>query len=132
MKKCYLCKLEKEESSFTNYHINHIRGRCKECVRKAYIKVYAKHKDKYNAHSKIVQKRTRVTNKKLKIEYLLAHPCVDCGNTDTRVLDFDHLRDKKEKVSKMLSSYTWAKVYEEIEKCEVRCANCHRIKHFKE
>jgi len=94
--------------------------------------VYAKHKDKYNAHSKIVQKRTRVTNKKLKIEYLLAHPCVDCGNTDTRVLDFDHLRDKKEKVSKMLSSYTWAKVYEEIEKCEVRCANCHRIKHFKE
>ena len=60
--------------------------------------------------------------------YLLHHPCVDCGEKDVRVLDFDHVRGKKYKsVSKMLSgSHSIDRLIEEIKKCEVRCANCHR------
>lgn len=61
-------------------------------------------------------------------EYLLTHPCVDCGESDQRVLDFDHVRgSKKADVSHMINSgFSWARIEEEIAKCEVRCANDHR------
>lgn len=60
--------------------------------------------------------------------YLDTHPCVDCGEADKVVLDFDHVRgDKVCEVSVMVGrGYRLWKIIEEIEKCEVRCANCHR------
>lgn len=62
--------------------------------------------------------------------YLLGHPCVDCGEGDLAVLDFDHVRgDKAGHVPVMCSGgLSWATITREIEKCEVRCANCHRRK----
>lgn len=55
--------------------------------------------------------------------------CLDCGIKNPIVLDFDHLRDKKYNVAKMLShGFSEKKFLEEIAKCEVRCSNCHRIK----
>ena len=62
-------------------------------------------------------------------EYLMTHPCVDCGEADPIVLDFDHVRGVKRADVKKLatSSHTsLPRVMEEIAKCEVRCANCHR------
>jgi hypothetical protein len=56
-------------------------------------------------------------------------PCVDCGESDLRVLDFDH-RDpaaKRENVGTLLTKpVSWRQILEEIEECDVRCANCHR------
>lgn len=66
---------------------------------------------------------------RLIIEYLATHPCVDCGETDNIVLEFDHLGDKVADLSSYASGgRTWARIEAEIEKCEVRCANCHRRK----
>lgn len=61
-------------------------------------------------------------------EYLATHPCVDCGESDQRVLEFDHVRGTKlMAVATMLSRCaSIEKVFDEINKCEVRCANCHR------
>jgi hypothetical protein len=60
-------------------------------------------------------------------EYLSAHPCVDCGERDARVLDFDHRREKTADVSALVhSGLSWERVAAEIAKCDVRCANCHR------
>lgn len=71
----------------------------------------------------------RSTKAKLRIiEYFIAHPCVDCGMTDYRCLEFDHIRGVKEfEISRV--AYSWDRVLKEIEKCDVRCANCHRIRH---
>ena len=62
------------------------------------------------------------------IAYLLEHPCVDCGEADPLVLDFDHVRGKKTlDVNRMINyRYGWNRILEEIEKCEVRCCLCHR------
>jgi hypothetical protein len=61
--------------------------------------------------------------------FLLDHPCIDCGESDPVVLEFDH-RDKSGKVREIQwlvhTTTRWDKVLLEIEKCDVRCANCHR------
>lgn len=58
-----------------------------------------------------------------------ASGCIDCGETNHIVLDFDHLKDKKYNVSRMIhDGFSWAAIKKEIAKCEVVCANCHRIR----
>ena len=42
------------------------------------------------------------------------------------VLEFDHLRDKRFSIGSALPYRNWKSILEEIEKCEVVCANCHR------
>ena len=60
------------------------------------------------------------------VAYLREHPCVDCGVGDPIVLEFDHLRDKKFSISSGLQDRNWQSVLDEIAKCDVVCANCHR------
>ncbi|QBD79014.1 hypothetical protein EPA93_24730 [Ktedonosporobacter rubrisoli] len=73
---------------------------------------------------------TYEVNRQRIYDYLATHPCVDCGCKDPRVLEFDHVRGVKvDEVSRLLSNKTsWPRIEAEITKCEVRCANCHRIK----
>lgn len=60
-------------------------------------------------------------------EYLQQHPCMDCGETDIRVLEFDHLGEKMMEISQMVATGCyWYEILNEIGKCEVVCANCHR------
>ena len=87
---------------------------------------YKHRKDLYEA-----QRRHRVNVRGKLFEYLSTKKCIDCGEKDPIVLDFDHIKpeDKFKPVSKMLSGHwSWLSLKKEIEKCEVRCANCHRIK----
>jgi len=65
-------------------------------------------------------------------EYLQSHPCVDCGNSDIRVLEFDHVRGEKKFCVGMQGLMTIECLLEEIAKCDVRCANCHKIRHHAE
>lgn len=62
-------------------------------------------------------------------EYLKNHPCVDCGNPDIRVLEFDHVRGVKiDSVTNFVKkSAKLSRLIDEIAKCDIRCANCHRI-----
>lgn len=63
--------------------------------------------------------------------YKLTRGCVDCGQSDPLVLDFDHVRGKKlGRVSSMRAQgWPLPTIIKEIEKCELRCANCHRRRH---
>jgi hypothetical protein len=62
--------------------------------------------------------------------------CADCGLVSeyTEVYDFHHLDPSKKdfSIAKLLSGRTWTKIAEELKKCVMICANCHRIRHAKE
>jgi transcription elongation factor Elf1 len=99
--------------------------RCRNCHRKKTLKdvLLAPKGESYTAKS--------VLKVKQKIDaYLKTHPCVDCGETDIVVLDFDHVKGSKEfNLSEgKRKKYPLPKLMAEIDKCEVRCANCHILK----
>jgi hypothetical protein len=83
---------------------------------------------KYSAYHHANTARYRARNRELIYGFLAQHACVECGEADPRVLEFDHVRgEKKGNISDMVRrGVPWARVTEEIQKCEVRCANCHR------
>jgi hypothetical protein len=63
--------------------------------------------------------------------YLSEHPCVDCGQQDIRVLEFDHVDPSTKSfcVGRGVTDGRGLKsIQAEIAKCEVRCCNCHRIR----
>jgi hypothetical protein len=70
---------------------------------------------------------TEARNLALVRDLLLQSECVDCGLSDLVVLEFDHLADKKGSVPLLARrGASLARLKDEIAKCEIRCANCHR------
>ena len=132
MKICSKCHIEKEDDKFAyRDQTGGVRHRiCKSC-HDEYGKLYWKnHKD----HLQDLQKKRRGRTREFLNEYLKSHPCVDCGCNDIRVLQFDHVNGGKiDSVSVMSQRrLSTAELVEEIKKCEVRCANCHIIRHHEE
>lgn len=73
-------------------------------------------------------KKQRIQNTKQAVfNYLLDNPCSICGENDPRVLEFDHLdpKTKSYNISEMIS-LSIKKIEEEVLKCRILCANCHR------
>jgi hypothetical protein len=135
MKKCYTCGEHKQLTEFNKNkkRKDGLNSICRECS-KARSKQY--YKENKEIHKQNVYKRKKKElkeNQDRMVSYLLANPCVDCGESNPVCLDFDHQRDKKMNVSLMLhGGYCWDSILKEIDKCEVRCANCHRKKTSKE
>ena len=98
---------------------------CRACFREHNARHYRDNSERERARLRRSRDATRAANRRRVDDYLREHPCVDCGETDIVVLDFDHLRDKDKNVSEMLH-LRWARIEAEIWKCEVRCANDHR------
>lgn len=70
---------------------------------------------------------SRMRNKM--VEYLRGKKCTDCGNDNMVVFEFDHVRGKKrDDISKLVKRGCWSVVLDEIRKCDIVCANCHRIR----
>lgn len=101
------------------------KNKQKEYAHKHYVNNKSKMLSKSRANNKIAIKR----NVQYIKDYLETHPCVDCGNSNTIVLEFDHVSgNKKMNLSCMkYGAYSLKALKEEVAKCEVRCANCHRI-----
>jgi 5-methylcytosine-specific restriction endonuclease McrA len=65
------------------------------------------------------------------VEYL-GGKCKDCGNQFHLVIyDFDH-KNPAEKEFKISGHYIlrWKELKRELDKCELRCSNCHRLRHY--
>jgi hypothetical protein len=75
--------------------------------------------------------RQKQAYKKRLTEIKQSNGCADCGENNPIVLDFDHLKDKKYNISRMIhDGFSWRSIKKEIEKCQVVCANCHRIRTY--
>ena len=90
---------------------------------------YEKNKEAQFARNRATRKR----NVDFVAEIKERTPCTDCGvQYPSYVMEFDHVRGTKElDVSVMCSNlYSIEKIQEEIAKCELVCANCHRERTF--
>jgi hypothetical protein len=102
--------------------------RCVMCLRNYHKRHYADNKAYYKSKCLLNAKRSRARIQAKILEYLESHPCVDCGEKDPIVLEFDHIRGRKiEGIAVMLQQRRpWERIEKEIQKCDVRCANCHK------
>lgn len=75
-----------------------------------------------------VAKRNRRRNMEFTTRLKEATPCTDCGRKYPHyVMEFDHLRDKHVQVSTLVQRpCSLEMIQDEIAKCEVVCANCHK------
>lgn len=128
-KKCTKCGLEKDESFFSKKSNTKLHSYCKECHSKYRREHYLANKAKYikKAHTRKVAERMKIAEK---IAQIKSVPCTDCGKTFHHcAMDFDHVENNKvANVSRLALDSTWERVKQEIDKCEVVCSNCHRIR----
>lgn len=93
---------------------------------------------RYYSKNLKLYKDKNIKRKKMLLEFvnsLKNQPCMDCGiQYPSYVMDFDH-RNPKEKISTIsrIIRDMWSKkrILLEIEKCDLICANCHRIRTYK-
>lgn len=105
-------------------------NKCKACQR-AYVKRHYQENKKHYKNRVALHNRKRREEYSLFIKWLKDVPCADCGQRlPDCAMDFDHVRGRKLfDVSHMkYYSYSREKLVAEILKCEVVCANCHRIR----
>ena len=125
---CSRCRERKPLSAFT------LRGSsggrpdtyCRPCRSQYGKEHYAANRAEYIAKARSRKRLELLRRFEFLVEYFEAHPCVDCGERDPIVLEFDHLTAKEFNVSYGVQNMGWATVLAEIAKCEVVCANCHR------
>jgi tRNA G26 N,N-dimethylase Trm1 len=97
------------------------------CTRFNFTTIDSVVKCKVMDHHLEVLRAYRDRNRAKVTEFLLVHPCTDCGEKDVRVLEFDHRKNKIRGVGEMIiGHFSWKRIMAEIKKCDVRCANCHR------
>lgn len=99
--------------------------------RLAYAKKhYENNKEYYKTKTRKLNKENKAKNLIWLREFLVKNGCKNCGINDFRVLQFHH-RDPNEKSFNIQSRLLSKKnMVEEIEKCDVLCANCHSIEHY--
>ena len=128
-KVCATCGKRKPRTAFNKKKNSKsgLQGHCKDCGHTKFAAYYAKNKEHHLQVIKRNKRRRLEEVHKKVLEYFSEHPCVDCGEEDPIVLEFDHVRGRKRaSVSALIRGACWERVLDEIRKCLVRCANCHR------
>ena len=76
-----------------------------------------------------VYHRARNVDRKVWLDSLKDVPCIDCGGRfPPECMDFDHVRGEKSFNVGHGADRSQIQLAAEIAKCEVVCANCHRIR----
>ena len=128
-KMCRVCKVPKDVKCFAK------KGKwratiCGHCRRIYAAQHYRNNKQAYLRRSKLRNPQQRKRIREFIVSYKSNKPCSDCSRVYPHyIMDFDHVdpRSKKRSVAKFSGTCcSLERVKEEIEKCELVCANCHR------
>lgn len=128
MKICSKCREEPPVGSFgrRSQSSDGLRPECRSC-RSVDSKIYY-----LNLAPEVKSRReeagaNRKAERRAMANSRLVEGCKDCGETDPIVLEFDHVRGEKvSDISRIIVSGNIDSLREELDKCEVVCANCHR------
>ena len=129
MKRCAKCTELLDLECFSQGRNGRIASYCKPCTQIYCRAHYARNAETHNKRRYQNSKRYIARNRTYTVEYLRTHPCVDCGEADILVLEFDHIdpATKKYALSDLSRrGYPLDELKREISKCEVRCIKCHR------
>ena len=133
-KRCPKCK---KLLPFTQFYRKTVKGKksyqsyCKQCSKKASLKYQKSHP----FFEKLRKQNSKAKSRAWFVEYKKTLKCNKCGEKRWYVLDFHHTdhRNKKYAIGQMVKQRMSQKsILEEIEKCIVLCANCHREYHYEE
>jgi hypothetical protein len=130
MKRCTLCRNDLPLAEFNRKakSPDGLQNVCRECNRARARRYYADNREK---HVRVVMERTKHARRVAQAfigQYLALHPCIDCGEGDIRVLDFDHRVgvDKVADVMRLVRlGHGLDTVAAEMAKCDIRYRNCH-------
>jgi transposase-like protein len=113
-KRCGKCGVFKKTSEF-NKAYGKIVSWCKSCANSD--------PNKKEGIIRYHQRRSEFINS------LKNHPCADCGKSyPPYCMEFDHVRGKKIASVAILKYCSMARILKEITKCDIVCANCHRVR----
>ena len=127
MRLCSACKIYKEEKEFNKKGIGY-QSQCRACQRAWYKNYYdssPREKERLLEKNKVLKEQIREKIKSIKE----SSPCADCNqHFPYYVMDFDHRGDKSFTIANNVYRKSWSTIEQEIDKCEIVCANCHRIR----
>lgn len=128
--RCHRCDQEKPESEFSPKRVGSqrpVQYWCKPCAVEYTREDYRKNADRYKRNAAKFHARKQ----KMLID-LKDGPCTDCGGRFPHpAMEWDHVDadTKVDNISRMLRRRVRLEtVLAEIEKCDLVCANCHRIR----
>ena len=136
-KRCSICKKTKKYSEFyvRDKSRNLLHAQCKQCYKEKRLNFmeehYKNYGDAYKSRAKIRKLALKHHRQELLVQYLATKKCETCGFDDIRTLGFDHINPVKKEFSiarAVNEGYHWDRILNEIKKCRILCANCHRIR----
>lgn len=130
MRTCSRCGKSKDEADFNRISRGRSDAYCRSC-RSAYFKSY-RQKNKSRENDRVRSNKKRILGESTSmIDQMKTYPCSDCGlSFHGCAMDFDHTEDNKVSgISAMRRGLSpAAAILSEIDKCELVCACCHRIR----
>ncbi len=138
MRKCIRCKRRRPEDQFAIKHRKsgriYRKSYCRPCWNAYLVERRKRDPEARKKHNAAVQRRKRELAEEVQ-HYKTEHPCVDCGyHWNPWQMQFDHPPGvtKVGDVAQLVYGGSPTKLWEEIEKCELVCANCHADRtHFR-
>ena len=128
MRRCRTCDQEKPHSEFHTRNDGRFQNLCKTCKSAYNREWYRRNRDMHRRNVASLKRQQRDANVELMYEAKRA-PCADCGRRyPVYVMDFDHVRGVKRGNVAEMRAESSKRVREEMAKCDVVCANCHRVR----